>query len=113
MNSRREEKIRKILNWDIKEEFLNQVRNLMSPKKRIISGYIKDNRVKQLNSVNSILGTMFRKLPNKHKDKAWEQCLRRIQSVDKFCALKEILEDAKKGVFIDADNDRQQLCLKR
>lgn len=113
MNSRREEKIRKILNWDIKEELLNQVRNLMSPKKRIIPRYIKDNRVEQLNSVNPMLGTMFRELPNKYKDKAWEQCLRRMSSVDKFSALKEILEDAKKGIFIDASNDRQQLCRKR
>lgn len=116
--SRRQKKVNKILSkWDIESETLAHIKNLKNPKQRVMpESYIADFRLRRLTKINSILGAMFQKVPEKFKERAWNKCLYKIKinykykTGDLFSTLKEILADAKRGVFIESGNDKQTLC---
>jgi predicted nuclease with TOPRIM domain len=117
MNSRRQAKVDKILKWDSKQELITQAQSLVSPRQRVMpETYEKDERGQRLGEVNSILERMFRRVPNKYKDKAWKICLYKMTVHEKYKIgdiyfnLFEVLKDAKDGVFIDT-NDDKNLCL--
>lgn len=117
MSSSRQAKINKILNWDLKVETLNAIRSLTSPRQRAMpETYTTDCRLEQLNNINIILGKAWQRVPDRYKNKTWEICLDKIAMHEKYdigdvySNLFEVLKDAKDGIFIDTNNDKN-LCL--